>query len=102
MQVVYPCCCGLDVHKKSVTACVLWVEDGGKSRGEEKLRDVYTRFAAVGRLASTMWCNACGPGVHRSVWEAGVEPFGGSVRSVAGECAAHQSGARSEDGSERQ
>jgi len=26
MEVVYPCCCGLDVHKKSITACVLWAE----------------------------------------------------------------------------
>src|SRR5215475_12570832 len=24
MQVVHEVCCGLDVHKKSVTACVLW------------------------------------------------------------------------------
>lgn len=23
MEVIYPCCCGLDVHKKSITACVL-------------------------------------------------------------------------------
>ena len=21
MEVIYPCCCGLDVHKKSITAC---------------------------------------------------------------------------------
>ena len=26
MEVVYPCCCGLDVHKKSITACVLWAQ----------------------------------------------------------------------------
>ena len=26
MEVVYPCCCGLDVHKKSITACVLWAD----------------------------------------------------------------------------
>lgn len=31
MEVVYPCCCGLDVHKKSVTACVLRAEGKGKS-----------------------------------------------------------------------
>jgi len=27
MEVLYPCCCGLDVHKKSITACVLWAYD---------------------------------------------------------------------------
>ena len=36
MEVVYPCCCGLDVHKKSVTACVLWAEAKGKSRKEKR------------------------------------------------------------------
>src|SRR5258705_2035560 len=36
MEVVYPCCCGLDVHKKSITACVLWAEAKGKSRKEKK------------------------------------------------------------------
>src|SRR5437762_2469131 len=36
MEVVYPCCCGLDVHKKSITACVLWAEAKGKSRKQKK------------------------------------------------------------------
>ena len=36
MEVVYPCCCGLDVHKKRITACVLWAEAKGKSRKEKK------------------------------------------------------------------
>lgn len=34
MEVVYPRCCGLDVHQKSVTACVLTVEPSGKRRKE--------------------------------------------------------------------
>jgi len=34
MEVLYACCCGLDVHKKSVTACVLWAEGKGKARKE--------------------------------------------------------------------
>ena len=29
MEVLYRCCCGLDVHKKNITACVLWVEAKG-------------------------------------------------------------------------
>jgi hypothetical protein len=37
MEVVYPCCCGLDVHKKSITACVLWAEAKGKSRKEKRV-----------------------------------------------------------------
>ena len=37
MEVVYRCCCGLDVHKDSVTACVLWVEASGSRRERRKL-----------------------------------------------------------------
>src|SRR5467141_3172413 len=43
MEVVYPCCCGLDVHKKSITACVLWAEAKGKSRKEKKRFGTFTR-----------------------------------------------------------
>src|ERR1700739_4394046 len=42
MEVVYPCCCGLDVHKKSITACVLWAEVKGKSRKEKKRFGTFT------------------------------------------------------------
>lgn len=41
MEVVYPCCCGLDVHKKSITACVLWAEAKG-SRKEKKRFGTFT------------------------------------------------------------
>jgi transposase len=34
MQIVYPRCCGLDVHKKSVVACVLITADDGAVRRE--------------------------------------------------------------------
>ena len=32
MEVLHACCCGLDVHKESVTACALWAEGRGKKR----------------------------------------------------------------------
>src|SRR5215467_2597601 len=32
MQVVYPRCCGLDIHKKSIVACVLLTEVDGSSQ----------------------------------------------------------------------
>ena len=43
MQVVYPCCCGLDVHKKSITACVLWAEARGEKRKEKRVFGTFTR-----------------------------------------------------------
>ena len=32
MQVIYPCCGGLDIHKKFVVACVLTTADDGRVR----------------------------------------------------------------------
>ena len=34
MQVIHPCCCGLDIHKKFVVACVLTTADEGQVRKE--------------------------------------------------------------------
>ena len=42
MEVIYPCCCSLDVHKKSITAWVLWAETKGKSRKEKKRFGTFT------------------------------------------------------------
>lgn len=36
MQVVYRRCCGLDVHKDSITACVLVFDDGGQKQARRK------------------------------------------------------------------
>jgi transposase len=35
VSVIHPICCGLDVHKDSVTACVVWSEEG-RERTEQK------------------------------------------------------------------
>ena len=43
MQVLYPCCCGLDVHKKSITACVLWAGGPGKGRKEKRRFETFTQ-----------------------------------------------------------
>ncbi len=34
MQVIYPCCCGLDIHKKFVVACLLTTSADGQTRKE--------------------------------------------------------------------
>jgi len=36
MQVLYPCCCGLDIHKKFVVACVLRTAPDGKVQKETR------------------------------------------------------------------
>jgi transposase len=52
MEVLYPCCCGLDVHKKSITACVLWTQQGGRSRRFETFTQDLLRLAD--------WLHECG------------------------------------------
>jgi len=56
MEVVYPCCCGLDVHKKSITACVLWAGAKGKSRKEKRGFGTFTHDL----LQLADWLGECG------------------------------------------
>jgi len=56
MEVLYPCCCGLDVHKKSITACVLWARQGGRSCKEKRRFETFTRDLL--RMAD--WLRECG------------------------------------------
>jgi transposase len=56
MEVVHPCCCGLDVHKASITACVLWAEGRGRPRKEKRRFGTFTRDL----LALADWLRACG------------------------------------------
>jgi hypothetical protein len=61
MQVVHEVCCGLDVHKKSVTACVLWAS--GRRR---QTREFGTFIEPIGdeRLAAEFRSQARRLGVH--------------------------------------
>ena len=56
MDVLFPCCCGLDVHKKSITACVLWAESKGKKRKQRRQFGSYTRDL----LTLVDWLRGCG------------------------------------------
>ena len=41
MQVIYPRCCGLDIHKKFVVACLLITEPDGTVRKETRTHPSY-------------------------------------------------------------
>ncbi len=51
-DMVYRRCCGLDVHKDTIAACVRWIEDGGESRKESRVFGTTTR--ELGNLATWM------------------------------------------------
>src|SRR5947209_4489573 len=67
MEVLHACCCGLDVHKKGVTACVLWAEGKGKKRKEKRQFGTMTRDL----LALADWLRACGV-THLAMESTGV------------------------------
>ena len=65
MEVLYRCCCGLDVHKKSITACVLWAE----AKGHRKEKRTFGRFTRD--LLSLDWLKQCGV-THAAMESTGV------------------------------
>ena len=52
----YERCAGLDVHKKSITACVLWALPKGKKKQEKRRFATFTQDL----LAMTAWLRECG------------------------------------------
>ena len=56
MDVVHRCCCGLAVHKDTVTACVAWAEPAGKKRHQKRQFGTATREL----LALADWLRECG------------------------------------------
>jgi transposase len=56
MDIVHRCCCGLDVHKNTVTACVASVDSSGKKRYEKRPFGTATRDL----LALGDWLRTCG------------------------------------------
>ena len=54
MDVVYPRCCGLDIHKKTVVACVIVPGDGGQPR--KAVRTFWTMTADLLELSD--WLDA--------------------------------------------
>jgi transposase len=56
MDVMYPCCCGLDVHKKTVAACLIT-----STEGPEPVKEIRTfRTMTADLLALADWLQQAG------------------------------------------
>ncbi len=86
MQVIDPCCCGLDIHKKFVVACVLTTADDGQVKHHDR------RPARAARWADRQRLHACRHGEYEQLLAAGVEPAGGAADAVGGERVPRQNG----------
>jgi len=62
MEVVYECCCGLDVHAKSVVACLI-------KRGHKQIRTFSTMTEDLLALADWLWQAGC---THVAIESTGV------------------------------
>lgn len=56
MEIVYRCCCGIDVHKESVTACVVWAGEGQRRQEAKRKFSTFTRDL----LVMADWLRECG------------------------------------------
>ena len=71
MRVIYERCCGLDVHKRTITACVLkWLG----SEWQKEIRQFGTMTKDLLALSDSGWqrLHARGDGVDRCLLEAGL------------------------------
>jgi len=91
MQMVYPRCCGLDVHKKTVVACVLLTEPTGRVR-----REVRTFGAMTADLLAHLRSNRPSSGTsrpaRRCAWlvRAGTPPTPGPASAALSTMPQHE------------
>ena len=95
MEKVYERCCGLDVHKKTVVACL---PPHARRQGAADKRGPHVRHDDAGaagprRLAAASGLHARRDGVDRRLLEAGVQHPQGALRGPAGQRPPHQGGA---------
>ena len=83
MDILHRCCAGLDVHKKTVVACVRRVgPDGTVSR---EVRTFGTMTAELLALADWLEAQGVTPrrhGIDRRLLEAGLQPAGGPFEVI--------------------
>ena len=75
MDVVYPCCCGIDIHKQSAVACVIVSETKGPPRKEIRTFGTMTDdLLGARRLASVQGRHARRDGEYWRLLEGAVQP----------------------------
>jgi transposase len=69
MQVLYPCCCGLDIHKKFVVACVLrTAPDGSVQKETRTFSTMTTELLALGDWLRALGCTHVAMESTSSYW----------------------------------
>src|SRR6266480_4685324 len=98
MQVLYERCCGLDVHKKMVVACVLITSADGQVH--KQVRTVATTTAGLLALAdwlATLQVSHVAHDAYGDLLATRVQSTGSRAHAHFGQCPAHESGPRTQD-----
>jgi hypothetical protein len=82
MDAIYDRCCGLDIHKRTVVACLIVPGSGRQSRKE---------IRTFGTMTDDLL------GLADCILEAAVQLAGGPLPAAAGERARYQAGAWAQD-----
>ncbi len=77
MEVLHRCCCGMDVHKDSVVACVRRIDAAGRAGDHAHVRHNHGGALGTGRLAGERAGAHRGDGIDGGVLEADLEFVGG-------------------------
>lgn len=83
MRMLYSVCCGLDVHKRSVTACLL--KRGAQGQVEKEIRTFVTTTAELLQLADWLTSHDCQHAAMESTgvyWKPVYNILAGSCREV--------------------
>ena len=103
MEIVHRCCCGLDVHKKMIVACVIVLDAAGQRQKETRVFGSMTQDI----LALADWLTGAGC-THVAMESTGVywKPIFNLLEGqfeviLPGECSTPQSGAWPQDRHQR-
>ncbi len=91
MKVLHACCCGLDVHKQSVTACLL---TAGVNQERSRLTRTFgTTTAELLELVDWLVqsnCTIAAIGLYRIILEARLQLARSRLGSLGHQCSTHQ------------
>jgi hypothetical protein len=76
MELLHRRCCGLDVHKETVVACLRLVSDGKVTTEVRTFQTTTADLLRLSELVSGKRLHACGDGGNRRLLEAGVAHLG--------------------------
>ena len=102
VQVLHPVCCGLDVHKDSVTACLIVETPAGQRIEQREFRTFTHDLRTLKEWLLDNECPVVAIEEYRSLLAPGLQCFGGSGSGNSRQCPPYQASARSKDRHVRQ